>query len=468
MPLGLMCLSACLTDAGIENEIIDIKGDPAANRRNIEAVERSQPCAVGITVVSTEIFEVRDLCAEIRKVAPHTKIILGGPGPTYRPDHYITANVDADYQVLGEADFTFVEVMKALVEGRAPDAEGTYAMSDPALTQRCVKRPMVDDLSTLPYPAYDKVDMDFYCRPSVWAVRFVYAAGLSIMTSRGCPFTCKFCVVPNIYGRTIRLRTAEQTVTQVQYLQDTFGIDVLFWLDEVFTGNKKWALEVCRLIKERNVKIKWGCQTRAHLTEPGLLKTMADAGCIQIDTGYESGSDRMLDVIDKGVKATADLYMTFSQNTRAAGLRHLGNMMINLPTETMEDVEQSITFIEQARPNVVLWGPYIPIPGISFGHEMALEDMHLYGENRAETAVLEDKYKYATYDTPLKDVIHRLHKLFPYPPDINWTLNPVYWWRWGQYFSYIFTGWYWWMVATSKRRRQYFQIGQMLRQEVSR
>jgi radical SAM superfamily enzyme YgiQ (UPF0313 family) len=370
--------------------------------------------------------------------------------------------------VLGEADLTFPDALKSILNGGKLDTDGAYRMSDKRLDSCVVKRPQVADLGELPYPAYDKVNMDFYCQPSVWAIRFMYLSGLGIMTSRGCPFTCKFCVVPNIYGRSIRSRTPEQVVTQVKFLIDRYGIDGLFWFDEVFTGNRKWALAVCRLLQEQKIRLLWGCQTRAHLIDPDLLKVMKAAGCVQIDTGYESGSDRMLKVIDKGVKATAELYGRFAESCHQAGVRHLANMMINLPGETMEDVEASVQFVRKAKPHVVLWGPYIPVPGVSFGHEMELEDMDKYGEKRAESAVLEDKYKYATYDTPLNDVLHRIRGEFPYPSDIQPTLNPLYWWRWLRYFSYAFTLQYWLTVLRSKRRWQYFRIGQMLKQKVMR
>jgi len=469
MPLGLMSLSANLTAAGVSNEILDIKGSPAANELNVRAVRLRKPRVVGITVVSTEVFEVKELCRDIRRVSPKTRILLGGPGPSYRPDHFVTARVPADYMLLGEADFTVVDGVQAILrEKPIRDVPGGYAMSDLTGEDRCVHREMVRDLSLLPYPAYDKVNMDFYCQPSVWAIRFVYLSALNIMTSRGCPYTCKFCVVPNIYGRQIRARTPEQVVTQVKFLVDRYGIDGLFWFDEVFTGNKKWASEVCRLLIEADLGLVWGCQTRAHLIDELLLRLMKRAGCVQVDTGYESGSDRMLDVIDKGVKATADLYLRFAKTTHRVGMRHLANMMINLPTETMQDVDASVRFIKKAKPNVVLWGPYIPVPGISFGHDMALEDMAAYGERRAESAVLEEKYKYATYEDRLVDVLSRVRKLFPYPSEPYFGLNPVYYWRWLKYFSYLFTVWYWRRVLTSRRRGEYLRLNRVLAQRVRR
>lgn len=469
MPLGLMSLSSSLDKAGISNGILDIKADPRANETNVREVARLKPKVVGVTAVATEIFEIRDLCRDIRQVSPKTKILLGGPGPSYRPDHFVTAGVPCDFMLLGEADLTIVPAMQAILNGGSiHDAPGGYSITDPELAQKCAHREMVDDLSVLEYPAYDKVNMDFYCQPSVWAIRFVYLSGLSIMTSRGCPYTCKFCVVPNIYGRQIRVRTPEQVVTQVRFLKHRYGIDALFWFDEVFTGNKKWAREVCRLLKEADLGLVWGCQTRAHLIDAPLLKEMKAAGCVQIDTGYESGSDRMLDVIDKGVKATSELYLKFAATTHEAGIRHLANMMINLPTETMADVDMSVAFIKKAKPNVVLWGPYIPIPGISFGHEMSLEDMDIYGEQRAEAAVLEDKYKYATYAMPLKAVLHRIRRAFPYPSDPSLSLNPMYYWRWLKYFSYFFTIWYWRVVFKSSRRSQYLRVDRMLAQKVRR
>lgn len=443
MPLGLMFLSSSLSRSGIRNVIIDIKSDKDAFQNTVAEFKKHFFEAAGITCCATEIFEIKDLCEAIKKYSPKTKIILGGPHPTVRPEHF--EGVPYDCLVRGEGEEVLVEIMQKIKNGES--LKKTY---------RCFCPP---DLNSLPMPAYDKIDVEYYARPSVWGIRFVYLSALGLLTSRGCPYKCKFCVAHAVSGRKVRRLSPENWIKTVKYLLDTYGIDGMFFFDEVFTVNKKWVREVCRLINENNIDMLWGCQTRTDLIDLDLMKTMKRTGCIQIDVGHESGSQKMLDIMNKRNTVTANL--RFAKNCRKVGLRHLANMMINLPGETLKDIGKSIDFVKRIKPHVTLWAPYRAIPGVAFGKEMTLDDLQEF-----TSEMLENKYKFGDYKDSLQSILSGIHKVFPYPLALKITPNPLYWWRWVRYFSYLFSVRYWVKVLKSQRRRQYFSKKQILRQKV--
>jgi radical SAM superfamily enzyme YgiQ (UPF0313 family) len=152
---------------------------------------------------------------------------------------------------------------------------------------------------------------------------------------------------------------------------------------------------------------------------------MKDSGCIQIDCGWESGSEKMLEIMNK--QAKSEDYIRFSNDCRDVGIRILANMMINLPGETLSDIDESIELIKKTEPNVTLWGEYIPIPGVKFGREMSLDDLNTFGTDRS---IIEDKYKFAAYDETLKSVLDNITKIFPNPRNPHLIIKWSYVKRW--------------------------------------
>ena len=206
-----------------------------------------------------------------------------------------------DYLVTGEAEETFYELIKEIKEGKDGKSLKNVVYVQEGKIVKNPERPEVQNLDLLPFPAYDKVDMDYYCRPNAWAIRPVYISSFNIFTSRGCPYNCNFCVAHTIFGRRVRFMNPQKVVEHIEYLVQKYKIDAIYFGDESFTVSKERIYEIFNLLKKRNIKILFGCQTRVNLLDEELLKFMKKNGCIQIDLGIESGSDKMLKVINKGI-----------------------------------------------------------------------------------------------------------------------------------------------------------------------
>lgn len=445
LPIGIMQISSCLDKFGIENKIVDIKDSEYAYQKTLQSIHDEAPDVLGITCCATEVFEVRQICNQAKAWFPDLKIVLGGPHPTNSPDDF--TDVNYDFIIQGEGEISLPELIKDINKGKLPP--------------KIIKGIAIGDLDTLPYPSYDKINLEYYASPSVWAIRPIYLSSLQIFGSRGCPYSCKFCVAHTIFGKKVRRCSPEYAIEHIEYLKYRYKIDAVYFGDESFTLNREWVADVCAGLKK--IGILWGCQTRAGLTNKSILSIMKDSGCIQIDCGWESGSEKMLKIMNK--QAKPEDYIRFSNDCKDVGIRVLANMMINLPGETLSDISESIELIKKTEPNVTLWGEYIPIPGVKFGREMTVADLNTFSTNRS---IIEDKYKFAVYGETLKSVLDKITTIFPNPRKPHLIIKWSYVKRWIRYFSYIFDGKYLSTLLHSRRKRQYLSIRRLLKQRKMR
>ena len=454
-----MSISAYLLSKGIENKIVDPKGLPGdtAFRNIVDNAALENPDVIGITCCATEIFEIKKLCREIKKRVPGTRIVLGGPHPTYRPDDFIRAEVDFDYIIRGEGEISFYKLTEALRKKEDPKSVDGLCIKTEKGIKNISEPKLIDTLDHLPLPAYSKVDMNYYSKPNVWAIRPVYISAVWVFTSRGCPFNCKFCVAHSVFGRTIRKQSPSYIIRQIKYLVAKYKIDAIFFGDECFTFDKDRVKEICRLMKKEKISIIWGCQTRPQLIDEEIIKVMKDAGCIQIDMGVESGSERILGIMNKKM-VVAD-YIRAARLMTRYGIRQLANMMINIPGETLKDIDKSVRLLKIMRPNVVLWNVYNPIPGVNFGRELELKDLESQLDSTSEMAfeMIEKKYKFGMYEKKISEILNELHDIFPHPRYLKFRFDIQYCKRWLRIFSYLFDLRYIIKLFRSRRKKDYIR-----------
>jgi len=428
LPIGLMYLSACLTQRGISNKIIDPKRDPYALKTIHRELYELKPKYVGVTCLATEIFEVKDLCQHIRWAVPNAQIILGGAHPTYAPEHFKQAEVDYDHIIQGEGDWSLCDFVES--SGR-------------------INLPQQPDLDLLPNPAYDQVNMAYYASPSIWSIRFMPLSAVGVFASRGCPYKCKFCVAHTVFGRSVRRQSVYLVADHVGRLVKDYRLDGVYFNDECFTLNKKWVEELCGLLKP--MKILWGCQTRAQLLDEDTAAAMKQAGCMQIDFGFESGSDRMLKSMNKGSKVQQ--FQRAVKICKKLKIRILANMMVNLPDETLADIEESKRFIQQAKPNVKFWNVYCPFPGVEYGESMSLQ--HLKAGANRNLDLLEKHYHFGDYTETLSAILVR----------VQGGSKIGYLWR---FFSFVWQLRYWLIILRSQRKREYISLQWLFKQLTGR
>jgi radical SAM superfamily enzyme YgiQ (UPF0313 family) len=458
-PLGLMYVSSSLSRNGIDNDIIDIKGQMNIDKvlaETLRLISGSDTDIIGISCLVTEIEIVEEMCRKIKELKPKTTIVLGGAQPSTHPEHFDVAKEYIDYFVMGEGEITFPELVTALRDGRnTKDIKG-LAWFESGLIVKSPPRELIKDLDTLPPPAYDKVDMARYTRPTSWGVRPVPISLFWMFSSRGCPFQCNYCVAHEIFGKRVQQRSPGNLVDEIELLVNAYNLDGIYFFDESFTINSKRVIEICREIRKRGIKIVFGCQTRVDLISEDVVAALAEAGCIQIDFGIESGSDRMLKAIRKGV--TVEQIKKALRLCKKYGIRIFANMMVNLPGETEEDLKESIDLMREITCNVVIWNVTVPYPGGFLDMKIEREDYRKLINFPSDEGydLLETKYRLAQHDRNLRGLVDELHSIFPHPRYINkMRLNADYIWRCFLFIDFIFKPKYLMMLLRSRRKLQY-------------
>lgn len=457
LPLGLMYISSFLESKGEKNNILDFKGisnDLAYNKIKEKIIE-IKPEFVGITCVVSEVNIVNDMCQFIKKNSSETIIVIGGPHVSICPENFVERGIKFDYLVLGEGEITVYELIQTLKEGAdINNVEGIAFMKDGKLVKN-KPREMIQNLDELPFPAYDKVDMKYYCRPNVWAIRPIYISSFMIFTSRGCPYNCNFCAAHAVWGRKVRFMSAERVVAHIEYVIKNFEIDALYFGDESFTVSKQRIYDIFNLLKSKNIKILFGCQTRVNLLDEELLKFLKNNGCLQIDFGIESGSDRMLDIMNK--QTNIEMSAKIAKICRKIKLRHFANMLINVPGETLDDIEKSLQFVKDMGYNSVIWNVYCPVPGVNWERTLDMDDLDTFNKYPSKEAfeLLERKYKFGNYKQSITMMLDYLYSNTFHPKHFKFSLQPYYYRSIYQSISYVFDIRYILQLVNSKRKMEY-------------
>ncbi len=389
-PLGLGYIASVLIQEGHEIEVLDINAH-RFSREEVEArIAASDFDIAGIGGIVTVYKYVKWLIGVLRTRHPGKKIIIGGSVGSSIPETMLKRN-DVDAVCVGESEKTINDLMTALeLEGNLANIKGIWYRDSNGNIHKTLKRPPIMDLDDLPLPAWDLFPMDIYLKNPVGAPnrnKWVDGSGeasgplsMNLFATRGCPYQCIYCY-HDFMGIKYRHRSPESVVHEMKILHDKYGVDYFHFVDDEFVMYKKFINRFCVLVKELSQKagrkITWGCSGRVNLMTEELIATMADAGCVLIGYGIESGSQKMLDIIKKQV--------TVEQAKNAVRLtkNYLGwadcSFMIGYPGETRETIQETIDFCKELdlTPEVIFF--MTPYPGTEL-YRMALAQRKIEDE----------------------------------------------------------------------------------------
>ena len=331
----------------------------------IEKIIASLPSLIGISCITKEYNSVMKI-ASILKKKVGAPIVVGGIHPSLFPEQFIFDGSPVDFIVIGEGEDALLELARRIESGK-----GDYSNIDGIAylnKKRCFiteARALKEDFSISPILAYSKLDMQFYTQLHSYVVRYVRLSGTQIFTSRGCPYKCTFCSNSLIWKmnkgyRGIRYRPIKSVIEEIVFLRDRYHIDAFYIMDDTFCIDKRRVEEFCGELKNANVNLVWAAETRSNLVDEGLLKKMKSEGLVQLDIGVESGSDKMLKEIMKGV-TVQDTENIFSL-ARRYGIRTFANIMVNLPNETLGDLQETINLLDKIRPSSGGIAVTVPLP----------------------------------------------------------------------------------------------------------
>lgn len=362
-PMSLLSLQAYLEQAGYSVSLYDANAEGCNVAGAVIGANKGD--LVGITVVTPMVETVKQICDQLQAINPKIFIVLGGAHPTVLPDDTLRYIRSADAVIRGEGE-------KALAALAEVIADKTDIGSVPNLTYRLegsiVKNPQDEEIVSvedLPYLPIGKLDLSKY-KPI--PPHGKYPPYAPMITSRGCPYSCAYCSKGGL-GNKYRAQSSRRVVNEMQYLNRRLGIKEIAFFDDVFTLNRNRIHDICADLESRRslFKVHWSCITRVDLVDLKLLKHMKKAGCYAIAFGIESGSQMMLDKMNK--KVTIEQIEDAVDAAKTAGMDVLGYFMFGYPGETVETIELTMNFARKLPLDYVQFSPVVPFPGTDL-HEL--------------------------------------------------------------------------------------------------
>jgi len=352
-PYSLLQTASLLRQQGDEVALLDMNGFDLPYSELDAAVRRHRPDLVVFRFTPTTYdWDVRT-AAMVKAV--DGSIATAGICWTLHtmPEAVLRDAPDLDYYVRQDYEVVTPALVRALEEGTTDRVEGIAFRRGSEVVTTPPATPL-KDYDTLPIPAYDllpSLDPYFVTAPAGQPFTILY-------TSKGCPFRCSFCTVA---GTPLKMRSAEHILDELRYLKERYGLRTASFFDETFTFDRKRVEVICRRLTEERLDIQWYCNTRAQLVDPELLRTMRRAGCRGVSFGIESGSQRILDSVDK--KITVEQGRQAIEWAKAARLKVFASFILGLPGEDWSTVQETLDFVKDTLPTSAQFNVAVPYPG---------------------------------------------------------------------------------------------------------
>jgi len=400
------------------NAILDVEHEVWQEIENL--FKEKMPDIIGVTTKSVTLPSAYITAEIAKRINKDVIVIFGGAGATSITEQ-VLQNPHVDFVVRGEGEQIMTELVDQL-HSPNPDfysIDGLSFKEDERIINNRIRK-VVKDIDTLPYPARHRL---LYA-DQLPDILYKTIQG-DIMTSRGCPYACTFCAANVAWGgRSARMRSAEEVVKEVLYQKERYGVQRFMFWDDLFTVKRKRVIEICNLFIEKKANISWMCYIRVDTIDHELMTLMKQAGCIRVEVGVESGSNRVLKAMKKGI--------TVEQTHKAAailndvGIDWTMLLMIGVPGETKEDMAATMELLNLS-PNKVVFSVFSPYAGTALHDKLKKEGRlsddpldvnHYYADTMPEDEFRElffrynklvdehnNKMKYGHPDPPIKQLI---------------------------------------------------------------
>ena len=355
-PLGLCYLAAVAKQAGHEVKIfqrLDLSNETFLNN-----IIKFKPDVCALSVLTSTLKNSLTLSRKLKQ-ALKCKIIFGGPHPSGDPE--VVVNKCVDFVVLGEGEAIFVELLQKIKNGKFNPNEvkgisflnkGKVVITEPRLRIQNIDELSLPYREGLPWHKYKRLISSIPLSRQRFSV---------MLTSRGCPFNCSFCVSPLIWKQKLICRSPKKVVEEIKYLIKKYKVNYIRFLDNDFMVNEEHALAVCDEIIKQKIKISWACFGSLRRVSDLLLKKMKKAGCLEIFYGIESLSQKNLNDVDK--KLVFENINVGLKKTENAGLASMGSILLGYPDDTEEDMERTEKILTTLPLDILQLAFVIPYPG---------------------------------------------------------------------------------------------------------
>ena len=338
--IGVLYLASYLKQKGVDVTVADLCGVPEEYWQIPDAE------VYGISLTTPQFHLAKQVAEVLRKRQPNCIIVFGGYHPTAMPD-WTLENTEADYIVVGDGEEVLLEFAK-----------------DEIPKDKIINSVMIPDINILPWPAREMIDIYQYQKMGTNAVVGSNATKEEyIITSRGCPFKCGFCAQMAISKFRVRYRDEDDIVAEMRYLIERYGINRFYMFDDIFIISKKQVFRLCDKFEAllKDFEFDWHCLARTDIYHPDIYPRMYDAGCRQVTFGIEHGSTKILQFIEKETTREDNIRSILS--AKKAGLRVRAQMIVGLPGEDDDTVEETASFMRDTPADSYGVHIFVPLPG---------------------------------------------------------------------------------------------------------
>jgi radical SAM superfamily enzyme YgiQ (UPF0313 family) len=389
---GLAYIAAYAKSKGFEVNLIDLRALKSWEHFRAELASR-RPDVVGLTMMSVDFNPVMRAVDIVKELDPRIVTVVGGPHPTLALDE-VAANSKIDYVVTHEGEITFSKLLQALEGGSGPGDRVLHGE--------------MPDLDALPF-ADRSLFLDEWRRfgyrldsPEVPFIEELPPPFLTIIAGRGCIYNCSFCKPAEsiIFGKKVRRRSPLNVVAELQELRTRYHFRSFMFHDDCLTEDRRWVAEFCARYREAGFKEPFFCQSRADIIvrHPDMVALMAGVGLKGYFIGFESGNDRVLRFLRKGT--TRKVNLEAARICKKYGVAIWANYMLGIPTETKEEVLDTVSMMKQIDPDYYSPAFYTPHPGSDLydyciEHDLSLITSHdSYRRNPTETKIKGQDYEF--------------------------------------------------------------------------
>ncbi len=369
-PVDLLYIAAVLRQAGVSCEIKDYPVQNKTQKDFEDDIRKIEPDWVVVSITTPGLEEDLQLIDSLKQKFPGVHFIAKGAHfNAYQLDRETLKQCPALSAVTrGEYEDVFRRWVEAEDPGDIPGLtfrQGEEIRKNPGTGK-------VEDLDTLPFPARDLINNALYCRPDTGEPQ------TTIVTSRGCPYYCNFCLTHLVSGKKVRLRSPRRIVDEIIECRDVYNIHNFLFRSDTFTINKKWLKELCGLLQEECPDIKWACNSRVDLFTPEVASLLKESGCWLVAFGVESGDQEMLDSVGKD--ATIQQAFRAMRICKKTGLMSSVYLLLGLPEETPQSFRKTLKMLKKLDPDFVEFFYTYPFPGSRLYKKLVDEGLLKKGE----------------------------------------------------------------------------------------
>ncbi len=353
-PIGLLYVASYLRANGHDVEVFD-------NTTRQGPIDYSRADIIGVTSMTQNFPEALEYAREAKEAGK--PVMMGGVHVSCSPSEALMSG-GVDYVIRGEGEETALDLINALEAGKRHfnprDIDGlSWLDHETSTIVHNRDRVPIENLDTLPYPARDLLDIGYYKQTTLNRTK----PAITLLTSRGCPYKCNFCVVPKINSRKWREREVGSVVDEIESLQTDFGFEAIIFVDDILTINAKRTIAMCREFEKRGFDIAWWCQSRADtlVKNAEMTARMAESGCVTCFLGLESGNEKTLTAFNK--RSSTDVGRRAVRTMNENGIGAYGAFIIGADDETEPDIMNTISYATSINLNTAQFSILTPYPG---------------------------------------------------------------------------------------------------------